>query len=193
MSVLQLHLLLAAVSEDRSQQPIRPFVLSTRHPPSSNALRAPGLVDVVHRDRGGLGLPTGQPEATSISPRTTVTPLSYIPQPCNGPKGPKGLQPNKPKNQTDPRPMLWLSSCLFSPRFCQHVRTALSDLRRPVRRFVLSCLSDQLVPRCSLMLFGSLLLPCKRFFAGLVHIITLPSFFRHFQSLRKLSPVLKSS
>ena len=41
-------------------QPIRPFVLTTRHPPSSNALRAPGLVDVVHRDRGGLGLPAGQ-------------------------------------------------------------------------------------------------------------------------------------
>ena len=40
--------------------PIRPFVLSTRRPPSPNALRAPGLVDVVHRDRGGLGLPAGQ-------------------------------------------------------------------------------------------------------------------------------------
>ena len=41
-------------------QPIRPFVLSTRRPPSPNALRAPGLLDVVHRDRGGLGLPAGE-------------------------------------------------------------------------------------------------------------------------------------
>ena len=28
-------------------QPIRPFILSTRDPPSSNAPRTPGLVDVV--------------------------------------------------------------------------------------------------------------------------------------------------
>ena len=41
-------------------QPIRLFVLSTRHLPSPNALRAPGLVDVVHRERGGLWLPAGQ-------------------------------------------------------------------------------------------------------------------------------------
>ena len=40
-------------------QPIRPFVLSIRHPPSPNALSAPGLVDVVHRDRGGLRLTAG--------------------------------------------------------------------------------------------------------------------------------------
>ena len=33
--------------------------------------------------------------ATSISPRTTVTPLSYIPQPRNAPNGPKGLHSNK--------------------------------------------------------------------------------------------------
>ena len=42
------------------RQPIRPFVLSKRHPPSLNALRAPGLVDIVDRDRGALGLPAGQ-------------------------------------------------------------------------------------------------------------------------------------
>ena len=32
--------------------PIPPFVLSTCHPPSPNALRNPGLVDVVHRVSG---------------------------------------------------------------------------------------------------------------------------------------------
>ena len=42
------------------REPIRPFVLSTRHHPSPNALRASGLVDVAHRDRGSLGLPAGQ-------------------------------------------------------------------------------------------------------------------------------------
>ena len=41
-------------------QPIRLFVPSTCHPPSSNALRAPGLMDVVHWDRGDRGLPAGQ-------------------------------------------------------------------------------------------------------------------------------------
>ena len=64
-----------------------------------DALPAPGLVDVVHRYRGGLGLPPGQyaaaagwrdashvaggfgfARATSISSRTTVTPL--VPHPA---------------------------------------------------------------------------------------------------------------
>ena len=40
--------------------PIRLFVLSTRHPLYPDALRNLGLVDVVHRDRGGLELPAGQ-------------------------------------------------------------------------------------------------------------------------------------
>ena len=39
---------------------IPPFVLPTRHPPSPDASRNPGLVDVVHRDRGDLELPVRQ-------------------------------------------------------------------------------------------------------------------------------------
>ena len=78
------------------------FVLPTRHPPSPHDLCNPGLVDVVHRERGDLESPPGQSavaagwrdasqmlfalvayilpgvfgfaRATSISPRTTVTP-----------------------------------------------------------------------------------------------------------------------
>ena len=46
----------------------------------------------------GRGL--GFARATSISSWTTVTPLSHIPQPCNDPNGPKGLQSNKNKNKT---------------------------------------------------------------------------------------------
>ena len=42
------------------KQTIPPFVLSTRHHPSPHALHNPGLVDVVHRDRGELELPAGQ-------------------------------------------------------------------------------------------------------------------------------------
>ena len=34
--------------------------LPTRHPPSPNALRTPGLLDVVHQDRGDLELPARQ-------------------------------------------------------------------------------------------------------------------------------------
>ena len=41
-------------------QPIRPFVLPARHPPSPNTLRTPGQVDVVYQDRGDPGLPAGQ-------------------------------------------------------------------------------------------------------------------------------------
>ena len=40
--------------------PIPPFMLTSRHPPSPDALRNPGLVDAVHRDRGDLELPAGQ-------------------------------------------------------------------------------------------------------------------------------------
>ena len=53
----------------------------------------------------------GSARATSIFPRTTVTPFSYIPQPCIGPNGPKGLhsrkQTNKQTNQVCTRPH-WL-------------------------------------------------------------------------------------
>ena len=49
------------------------------------------LEGFVPRDRG-----LSFARATFISPRTTVTPLSYIPKPCNGRNGPKGLQSNKP-------------------------------------------------------------------------------------------------
>ena len=37
-----------------------PFILSTRYPPSPNALSNPGLEDVVYRDSGNLELPAGQ-------------------------------------------------------------------------------------------------------------------------------------
>ena len=93
------------------EQPIRPFVLSTRHPPSSNALCPGGRCPpgqrwprAARRTVGGRcrlegcvprGRGLGFARATFISPRTTVTPLSYIPQPCNGANGPKGLLYNK--------------------------------------------------------------------------------------------------
>ena len=38
-------------------QPIPPFVISTRYPLSPDALRNPGLVDVVQRERGDLESP----------------------------------------------------------------------------------------------------------------------------------------
>ena len=84
----------------------------------SNALRGPGLVDVVHRDRGRLGLPAGQQAAAAgwrdVSfvafffllrlgdvhfSRTAVTPLILHPTALNGPNGPKGLRSNKPKKK----------------------------------------------------------------------------------------------
>ena len=37
------------------------------------------------------------PGRRSFLPGPLSPPLSYIPQPCNGPNGPKGLQSNKPK------------------------------------------------------------------------------------------------
>ena len=88
-------------------------------PSSPNALCNPSLVDVVHRVSGRPRVAPrnwataagrwdanhepwgpcrygpwpcryGFTRAMSISPRTNVTPPSYLPEPCNGPNGPKG-------------------------------------------------------------------------------------------------------
>ena len=88
--------------------------LPTLSPIPQRRTYSPGLVDTVHQNRrrprvarrtvGGRrrlegciprdrGL--GFARVTSISPRTNATPLSYIPQPCNGPNGTKGLHSNK--------------------------------------------------------------------------------------------------
>ena len=92
-----------SVQDKKDNTPIPLSVLFKRHPPSPQALHNPGLLDVVHRVSGrscvapGIGWPPlaarvrtrprdlwvpwpdryGCTRATSTSPRTNVTPLSY--------------------------------------------------------------------------------------------------------------------
>ena len=59
-------------------QPVRPFVLSTRDPPSPNALRNPDLVDVAHRNRGDLELPAGQLAAAKGRSHSLFALVAYL-------------------------------------------------------------------------------------------------------------------